>query len=225
MKKVISVCAALSLVLAGVVTAAPASAAVTCKKVDGKLPVMKVVKQPTKKLKTMPKTATFYTNCGEIRVALLGDKAPETITAFAALVKGGYYDKTYCHRMTTNDYGFSILQCGDPKANGTGNPEGWNGIYEENLPKLGTNNYPAGTLAMAKQTAPKTTKAQFFFVYEDSTFAQPVYTVWAKVTKGLDILKFIGSKKAFERRSDGKDYYVVNGAPVQAVKIEKIVIK
>jgi len=225
MKKTIAIFTSLALVATGVFVSAPASAVINCTKVDGKLPIMKVVKQPQSISKVLPKTATFYTNCGNITVSLLGSKAPQAVTAFAALVKGGYYNKTYCHRMTTADYGFSILQCGDPKANGTGNPEGWNGIVEENLPKLGSNNYPAGTLAMAKQSEPKTTKAQFFFVYEDSTFAQPVYTVWAKVTKGLDILKYIGSKKAFERRSDGKDYYVVNGAPVQAVKIEKIVLK
>ena len=68
---------------------------------------------------------------------MLTKKAPLTITKMSALAKAKYFDLTYCHRLTTE--GLFVLQCGDPSATGSGNPTGWKGYKEENLPEYKAN--------------------------------------------------------------------------------------
>ena len=61
---------------------------------------------------------TFATNCGNIVVTTVGAKAPITITQLATLARGGFFNNTLCHRLTTQ--GLYVLQCGDPTATGGG---------------------------------------------------------------------------------------------------------
>ena len=68
---------------------------------------------PADKLpKRMPRTLSLETNCGNIVIALAGAKAPITVTQMTTLAKGGYFDNSLCHRLTTQ--GLFVLQCGDP---------------------------------------------------------------------------------------------------------------
>lgn len=127
-----------------------------------------------------------------------------------------YYNGTLCHRLTTQ--GLFVLQCGDPTAQGGGSPGGWIGYKEENLPKAGAKNYPAGTLAMANG-GPGTNGSQFFLVYAD-TQLDPDYTIFGRITQGLDILKKIAEVGAYKVQSDGQAYYAPDGFPIQLVAIE-----
>jgi peptidyl-prolyl cis-trans isomerase B (cyclophilin B) len=173
------------------------------------------VKQPTAPAKKLPKTLTFSTNCGDI-VITLNPKAPQTITNMSVLANAGYFDKSLCHRLTTQ--GLFVLQCGDPTLTGAGSPTGWKGYADENLPKAGANNYPAGTVAMAN-SGPATNGSQFFLVYADTQLG-PNYTIWGKITKGLDIVKKIGAAGAFTVQ-DNKSYVVPDGYPIQLVELVK----
>jgi peptidyl-prolyl cis-trans isomerase B (cyclophilin B) len=132
---------------------------------------------------------TLSTNCGEIVIAAFGTKAPLTVTSEAYLANSGYYNNSICHRMVTS--GIFIIQCGDPTASGSGGPK-WT-VPDENLPSGTGNTYPAGTVAMAN-SGPNTNGSQFFFTYKDGSQLGPNYTIWGKVTKGLDILNYIASK-------------------------------
>ncbi len=132
-------------------------------------------------------TGTVSTNRGDISVELYGDKAPQAVANFVELAKEGYFDQTKCHRLVTT--GIHVLQCGDPTASGTGGPGySWGPI--ENAPADGQ--YPAGTLAMARQAENGSSMgSQFFFVYADSQIPSDSaggYTVFGKVTSGLDVL-------------------------------------
>ena len=128
--------------------------------------------------------ATVKTSCGEFVIDLLADKAPTTVNSFNFLASKKYFDGTRCHRILTGDD--SVLQCGDPTATGSGDP-GYK-FNDENLPtgEGGTYVYPPGTVAMANSGA-DTNGSQFFLVIKDSPFP-PNYTVFGKVTKGLDVL-------------------------------------
>ena len=69
-----------------------------------------------------------------------------------------------------------MLQCGDPKGDGTGGP-GYSYGPVENAPA--DNVYPAGTIAMARQSDNAYSKgSQFFIVYDDTTIPadQPAAT-------------------------------------------------
>ncbi|ASY16308.1 peptidyl-prolyl cis-trans isomerase B (cyclophilin B) [Candidatus Planktophila sulfonica] len=178
------------------------------------------VKQPTVAAKSPAKTLTLTTNCGPIVISLLGSKAPITVTSIAALANAGYYNKSLCHRLTTE--GIFVLQCGDPTASGSGSPTGWKGYIDENLPKVGAKNYPAGTVAMAN-SGPKTNGSQFFLVYQDTQLG-PNYTIWGKITKGLDLVQKIGAVGAYQMSGE-QAMYAPDGFPIQMVEIVKATAK
>lgn len=152
-------------------------------------------------------TMTLATNCGDIVIDTLPAEAPATVASMAFLTEEGYFDLTACHRLTTE--GIFVLQCGDPAGNGTGGP-GYS-IPDENLPDEGAANYPAGTVAMAN-AGPGTGGSQFFIVYEDTTLPSG-YTIWGKVTKGLDVVTGIAAA--------GVEGGGTDGPPAQRVVIEK----
>lgn len=196
------------------VVATPAQAAVKCAEATAKAHTPGKVAQPTKAASPLPKKFTFTTNCGVIEVSL-NAKAPITITSLAALIKGKYYNNSLCHRLTTQ--GLYVLQCGDPTLSGAGSPTGWKGYKDENLPKNVTNNYPAGTVAMAN-SGPSTNGSQVFFVYEDTSLGAN-YTIWGKITKGLDIVKYVAKQGAITKDSSGQLIYAGDGFTAQPVQI------
>lgn len=218
MKKISAIVAALALTI----SLAPLSHAATkptsvagCKKTTAQGHAAAKVKQPTKPAKPLPKVLTLTTNCGDI-VITLNSKAPQTITNISALANAKYFNASLCHRLTTE--GLYVLQCGDPTASGSGSPTGWKGYADENLPKEGAKNYPAGTVAMAN-SGPSTNGSQFFLVYADTQLGAN-YTIWGKITKGLDLVKKIAEVGAYQMQGD-KAYYAGDGYPVQMVEIVK----
>lgn len=196
------------------VVATPAQAAVKCAQATAKAHTPGKVAQPTKAANPLPKKFTFSTNCGVVEVTL-NPKAPITITSLAALIKGKYFNNSLCHRLTTQ--GLYVLQCGDPTLTGAGSPTGWKGYKDENLPKNVTNNYPAGTVAMAN-SGPSTNGSQVFFVYEDTSLGAN-YTIWGKITKGLDIVKYVAKQGAISKDSSGQLVYSGDGFTAQPVQI------
>ncbi len=188
----------------------------SCKKSTAKPRVPATLKQPMAPAKKIPATLTLNTNCGPIRATLLTKRAPQTTTNISFLANSKYYNGTICHRLTTD--GLYVLQCGDPTAQGAGSPGGWVGYKEENLPKAGAKNYPAGTLAMAN-SGPGTNGSQFFLVYADTQLG-PNYTIFGRITSGLDLLKKIAEVGAYKVESDGQAYYAPDGFPIQLVVIE-----
>lgn len=184
MKKLIAAAVIATMALVGL-TPAQAAAKVKCtptKAVGHTEMIVKPAEKPSTKL---PKTFTFTTNCGTIVITTVGKKAPWTLTEMSTLAKAGYFDGSLCHRLTTA--GIYVLQCGDPTATGRGGP-GFS-YPDENLPANALNNYPAGTVAMAN-SGPGTNGSQFFLVFADTSLG-PDYTIWGKITKGLDIVQAI----------------------------------
>ena len=142
-------------------------------------------------------TFNLKTNCGDIEITADAVKAPITVSTLAFLAKGGFYNGTICHRLTTQ--GLYVLQCGDPTATGGGGPNFT--FKDENLPAQADNNYPAGSVAMAN-SGPNTNGSQFFLVYADTTLGAN-YTLWGKITKGLDVVKSIAEYGTADGSGDG----------------------
>jgi peptidyl-prolyl cis-trans isomerase B (cyclophilin B) len=141
---------------------------------------------------------TLTTNCGDVEIEMFTKLAPETVNSFAFLTQVGYMDGIACHRLTTQ--GLFVLQCGDPTATGAGGP-GYT-LPEENLPANETNNYPAGTVAMARTMEPNSGGSQFFIVFEDTTLG-PDYTIFGQVISGLDIIRDIAGIGVLGGGADG----------------------
>jgi peptidyl-prolyl cis-trans isomerase B (cyclophilin B) len=141
---------------------------------------------PTKNIPVSgTETMTIKTDQGApIEVSLDLTSAPCGSEDLNYLASKKFFDNTPCHRLTTE--GIYVLQCGDPSGTGAGGPS-----YEfadENLPTDKRPAYPAGTIAMANAGA-GTNGSQFFIVYKDIDQLPPNYTVWGKVTKGLDVVQ------------------------------------
>ncbi|MCJ1680894.1 peptidylprolyl isomerase [Streptomyces sp. APSN-46.1] len=152
---------------------------------------------------------------GDIKVEMDAAKTPETVNSFKSLADKRFFDKTTCHRLTTD--GIFVLQCGDPEGTGQGGP-GYT-IADENLESLGKPDesgkvvYPAGTVAMANTGQPHSGGSQFFLVYKDTSLP-PSYTPFGKIdAAGLKTLEEIAKVGTADGAPDG--------APKNAVTIEK----
>jgi peptidyl-prolyl cis-trans isomerase B (cyclophilin B) len=158
------------------------------------------------------KVITFSTNCGDIVVEAFAKKAPVTTSMITGLVSAKFYDQSICHRMI-NSTTAALLQCGDPTDSGYGGPAFQ--FNDENLPKPIISNYPAGTVAMAN-SGPNTNGSQFFIMAENTTL-DPNYSVWGRVTKGLEIVKAVVATGTLEGGEVGR--------PKVKIAIEKATVR
>jgi peptidyl-prolyl cis-trans isomerase B (cyclophilin B) len=133
-------------------------------------------------------TGTMSINKKVLDITLHGKQAPQAVANFVTLANtDGFYNGISCHRLTTA--GIFVLQCGDPKADGTGGP-GYSFGPIENAPtpaSSGIATYKKGVLAMANSGGAYTNGSQFFIVYADSPL-MPDYTVFGEITSGLNSL-------------------------------------
>ncbi|WP_432077201.1 peptidylprolyl isomerase [Streptomyces wuyuanensis] len=158
------------------------------------------------------------TDQGAVAFTMDAAKTPRTVNSFKHLADKGFFDGTKCHRLTTE--GIFVLQCGDPKGDGTGGP-GYT-IPDENLTALGKPaadgkvTYPSGTVAMANTGQPNSGGSQFFLVYKDSKLP-PSYTPFGRIDEaGLSVVKAVGAAGVVGGASDG--------APAKAVTVKKAAV-
>jgi len=225
MKRIAAFCAlaiaVTSLTLSSATAAERPTTVAGCTTPTSKAHAPATVKQPKTVDKKLAKTMTITTNCGVIAIEM-NPAAPQTVTNMAALARAKYFDKSYCHRLTTE--GIFVLQCGDPSAQANGSPGTWKGYKDENLPKGTGITYPAGTVALAN-SGKNTNGSQFFLVYKDTALPAK-YTIWGKITSGLPILLEIEKVGAYKvDQTSNKAYYAVDGYPVQPVEIKTVTVR
>ena len=128
-------------------------------------------------------TAVMKTNYGDIEIQLLPKDAPLAVNNFVTLARKGFYDGIIFHRVVK---GF-MIQTGDPTGTGTG---GTGYKFKDELPT--TLDYTRGTVAMAN-SGPNTNGSQFFIMLADYSNKLPKnYTIFGKVSSGMDIVDRIG---------------------------------
>lgn len=128
--------------------------------------------------------ARLVTSCGTIDLELWSGRAPTTANSFAFLAGEGFYDATVVHRVVP---GF-VVQMGDPQGDGTGGP-GYR--FDDELEAAREVGYARGTLAMAN-AGPGTNGSQFFICLDDVRLP-PNYTVFGRVTDGMDAVDAIAA--------------------------------
>jgi peptidyl-prolyl cis-trans isomerase B (cyclophilin B) len=156
-------------------------------------------------------TGSMTLNSVKLGITLDGKRAPQAVANFVSLTQKGFYTGLTCHRLTTAQ--LYVLQCGDPKGDGTGGP-GYSFGPIENAPKDGV--YPTADLAMANSGSATSQGSQFFLVYRTSTLGvTPGYTVFGHVTSGLPALQAAVIGKGVARTSADR----TDGPPAVATRI------
>lgn len=136
-------------------------------------------------------TAVLKTDKGEFTLELFPDKAPKTVANFLDYARAGFYDGTIFHRVVQ---GF-VVQGGGFTPNMV-QKETKSPVVNESSNRLKN---VRGTVAMARQRAPDTATSQFYINLSDNAALDygangpdvPGYTVFARVTQGLDVIDAI----------------------------------
>jgi len=134
--------------------------------------------------------AQIATNRGDIIIRLEYQKAPLTVTNFAALAEGkmdaargrGFYNGLTFHRVIAN----FMIQGGCPLGTGTGGP-GYS-FPDEISPDLKHNR--AGTLSMAN-AGPDTNGSQFFITHGPTPHLDGAHAVFGYVVQGQDVVNAV----------------------------------
>lgn len=159
--------------------------------------------------------AVIHTSMGVIQVELYPDRAPASVENFINYANSGFYDGTIFHRVIRN---FMIQGGGftpDMQKKTTGEP-----VRNEANNGLGNQR---GTVAMARTNDPHSATAQFFINVQDNWNLDYRgenswgYTVFARVTEGMEVVDKIRFVKTTRKQS-------YSDVPVDPVIIEKIEI-
>ena len=185
-------------------------------------------KQPSKEGAAMnngKNTAVVETSLGSFEIQLYAQDAPKTVENFKKLALKKFFDGMRVHRVSKN----FVIQTGDDKSKdpakveewGTGGQSIWGKPFEDELnPNTPSykEGYKMGVVAMAN-SGPNTNTSQFFVCLKDAPLPHN-YTIFGKVTKGMDVVEKIGAVDIIPGRMGPTD-----GRPKTDVLIKKISLK
>jgi peptidylprolyl isomerase len=116
---------------------------------------------------------------GRVVIELLPSLAPGHVTRIKELTREGFYDNCAFHRVIE---GF-MAQGGDPTGRGTG------GSKKPNLKaEFSKEPHVRGICSMARTNEPNSANSQFFICFDDASFLDKQYTVWGRVTSGMEFV-------------------------------------
>jgi cyclophilin family peptidyl-prolyl cis-trans isomerase len=122
-------------------------------------------------------TLILETTKGNVTIALRQDLAPKHVERIKTLTRQGFYDGVAFHRVIE---GF-MAQTGCPHGTGTGGSDLGNLQAEFN-----SEPHVRGVCSMARASSPNSANSQFFICFGDARFLDKQYTVWGKVTQGME---------------------------------------
>ena len=156
------------------------------------------------------KIAELHTSLGEIDLQFFPDVAPGHVKNFIDLSEKGFYNGTKFHRVIA---GF-VIQGGDPNTVSGPRSTWGTGGSGKNLPaEFNSIHHARGILSMARSNNPNSASSQFFICVADVAQLDNQYTVFGRVTKGMDVAdKIVAASKGVELPSD-------------PITLEKVVIR
>ena len=116
------------------------------------------------------------TTQGRVVVSMRPDLAPNHVARIKELVRDKFYDGVVFHRVID---GF-MAQTGDPTGTGSG------GSGKKLKAEFSREPHLRGTVSMARAQSPDSGDSQFFICFADSPWLNGQYTVWGKVTEGME---------------------------------------
>jgi len=113
---------------------------------------------------------------GRVVIEMRPDLAPATVAQIKTLVRQGFYDGIVFHRVID---GF-MAQTGDPKGDGTG------GSGHKLKAEFSNEKHVRGVVSMARASDPDSADSQFFIMFAPAPSLDGKYTIWGKVTSGME---------------------------------------
>jgi len=113
---------------------------------------------------------------GRVVIEMRPDLAPATVAQIKQLVRQGFYDGIVFHRVID---GF-MAQTGDPKGDGTG------GSGHKLKAEFSNEKHVRGVVSMARASDPDSADSQFFIMFAPAPSLDGKYTIWGKVTSGME---------------------------------------
>ncbi len=128
---------------------------------------------------------------GKVVIETRPDLAPKHVAQIKQLINEGQYDGVVFHRVID---GF-MAQTGDVEFGNSSNDK-FNmsraGTGGSNLPDIPAEfsdaNHGRGAVSMARAQNPDSANSQFFIVFNDASFLDGQYTVWAQVIEGMEFV-------------------------------------
>lgn len=140
--------------------------------------------------KDLENTILIELKDGTVTIELLPDVAPEHCARMKELARSGAYDNVAFHRVID---GF-MAQTGDV-ANGNMEKDfnirmaGTGGSDMPDLPaEFSKLPHDRGTIGAARSQNPNSANSQFFINFSDNAFLNGQYTVYGRVTSGMDLV-------------------------------------
>jgi cyclophilin family peptidyl-prolyl cis-trans isomerase len=121
-------------------------------------------------------TLIIETSQGRVVVEMRPDLAPKHVARIKELARQGFYDGVPFHRVIE---GF-MAQTGDPTGTGTG------GSGKKLAAEFSAEPHTRGAVSMARAQSPDSADSQFFICFDDATFLDNKYTVWGRVSDGME---------------------------------------
>lgn len=136
-------------------------------------------------------TLVMETTKGTVVIEMRPDLAPKHVERIKELARDGDYDGVVFHRVID---GF-MAQTGDVKF-GNKNKDSFDpgraGMGGSAKPDLGqefsAESHQRGVCSMARAQNPNSANSQFFICFEDAGFLDRQYTVWGKVSEGMEFI-------------------------------------
>jgi peptidylprolyl isomerase len=121
-------------------------------------------------------TLLLTLDTGPVTIQLLPEKAPGHVARIKELARRGYYDGLTFHRVIDK----FMAQGGCPDGTGMG------GSGKKLKQEFNDVSHQRGVCSMARSSNPDSGDSQFFIVFDDASFLDKQYTVWGKVTSGME---------------------------------------
>jgi peptidylprolyl isomerase len=122
-------------------------------------------------------TLILETTKGKVVIEMRPDLAPGHVAHIKKLVGEKFYDGVVFHRVID---GF-MAQTGCPQGTGMGGSD-----YADLRAEFNAEPHVRGTVSMARSSNPHSANSQFFICFDDARFLDKQYTVWGKVTEGME---------------------------------------
>ena len=151
---------------------------------------------------------------GEVEIQLFPDVAPNHVERIKKLANDGMYDNVVFHRVIDG----VVAQTGEGKFGNSSNKD-----FDLNRAGMGGSDHPdlkaefsnlpheKGVLSMARSSDPDSANSQFFICLETASHLDRNYTVFGKVTKGMEFVEKI-------KKGDGPNGSVSNPDKILSFK-------